>query len=526
MTKAPGAVKAAWEAEGLSRAERVIRFVESLTITSGAHAGRKFLLRPWQRKIVEAWYATGEDGRRLVRTGLMTLGRKNGKTSLCAALALAHLVGPEVERRGQIIGAAKDREQASYVFDEIVAFILDNPAFIARTNIQRHAKIIEDLVSGTKFIATSSDAAKAHGKGGSVIIIDELGQWGSSPAGRDLFTALTTSTGARDQPLTFIISTQTPDEHSVMSEQVAYAKEVLEGRIADPTFSAHLFEVPMEADIWDEANWYAANPGLGDFRSLEEMRIFAERAKHIPAQVAVFRAYYLNQPIRADLHWLSVPIWDECAALDGPPDRGRKCYGGLDLASKSDLSALALWFPNDDGTWDLHLDVWAPEGKITQRTDRVPYRQWAKDGWLHATPGDSTDYGFIEKRIYDVMAAYNLVELGVDPWNARDLNTRLLGNGVPVVEVGQTLANLTTPSKAFETMILKRALRHEGSPLVRWCVGNAVAMIDANENIKPDKRRSPDKIDPVSAAITGLSRALVLENVGGSVYETRGVLAL
>jgi len=237
----------------LSRAERVIRFVESLTITSGAHAGRKFLLRPWQRKIVEAWYATGEDGRRLVRTGLMTLGRKNGKTSLCAALALAHLVGPEVERRGQIIGAAKDREQASYVFDEIVAFILDNPAFIARTNIQRHAKIIEDLVSGTKFIATSSDAAKAHGKGGSVIIIDELGQWGSSPAGRDLFTALTTSTGARDQPLMMAITTAGYDRHSILWELYQHAKKVQEHPDLDPTFLPILYEAPADADWTDEA---------------------------------------------------------------------------------------------------------------------------------------------------------------------------------------------------------------------------------------------------------------------------------
>lgn len=517
-----------WDKPGLSRADRLIAFVESLKVTSGPHAGRPFTLRPWQRDVVQAWYATDADGRRIVNTGLLTVGRKNGKTAFCAALALAHLVGPEVERRGQIIGAAKDRDQASVVFDELVAFILDNPAFIARTNIQRHAKIIEDLTSGSKFTATSSDAAKAHGKGGSVIIIDELGQWGSTQAGRDLYTALTTSTGGRDEPLTFIISTQTPDEHSVMTEMVDYAKRVKAGEILDPGLSAFVYETPMDADIWDEANWAMANPALGDFRSLKEMRTFAARAKQIPAQVNVFRAYYLNQPVRAESHWLPVPIWDEGALLEGPAEKGRKCYLGLDLASKSDLTALAYWFPNEDGTWDLYFDVWAPRGKVVQRAknERAPYQQWVDDGWLESTPGDATDYAFIEKRIYEAMKDYQVVEVAVDPWNAQDLNIRMGQNSVPVIEVGQTLANLTTPSKAFETLILQRKIRHEGSPLVRWCIGNVVAMIDANENIKPDKRRSgPDnKIDPVSAAITGLSRALVLVNQPKSVYEQRGVM--
>jgi phage terminase large subunit-like protein len=518
----------AWDAPGLTPAERVILFVESLTITSGAHAGRKFILRPWQKAIVEAWYATDTEGKRIVRTGLLTLGRKNGKTSLCAALALAHLVGPMTERRGQVVAAASDRDQAALIFDEIAAFILDNPAFARRTNVQRFAKIIEDLPSGTKFSALSSDYKKAHGLSPSVVIVDELAQWGHTQKGRELFTALTTATGARESPLALIISTQTPDEQSLMSELVAYGKEVNSGLIRDEDFSAHVFEVPLDSDPWDEALWGLANPALGDFRSLEEMQSFAERAKRMPAQAAAFRAYYLNQPIRTDQHWLDVEEWSNCAVLSDPPAAGRKCYGGLDLASKSDLTALALWFPNDDGSWDLYFDVWAPQAKIDERAgDRVPYPQWVEDGWLHATPGNTTDNARVEQRIYEVAKTYQLVELGVDPWNARDLTVRLNQNNVNAVEIQQNMATLTTPSKAFESLILQRKIRHEGSPLVRWCVGNAIAVIDANENIRPDKRRSGDKkIDPVSAAITGLARAMILESTAPSVYESRGVVML
>src|SRR4029434_10081259 len=134
-----------------TRAERVIGFIEALTVTAGMHAGRPFRLRDWQKAIIQAWYATDASGRRIVRTGLLTLGRKNGKTSLCAALALAHLVGPEVERRGQVVAVARERDQASLMFDELSAFIRDTPRFMAETNIQRFTKIIEHKPSGTVF---------------------------------------------------------------------------------------------------------------------------------------------------------------------------------------------------------------------------------------------------------------------------------------------------------------------------------------------------------------------------------------
>jgi phage terminase large subunit-like protein len=270
-----------------------------------------------------------------------------------------------------------------------------------------------------------------------------------------------------------------------------------------------------------------ANPALGDFRSLEEMQTLAVRAKKIPAVAAAFKAYYLNQPSRAEGQWLNLEAWDECATTREMPEAGRKVYLGLDLASTRDLTALAMWFPAEDGTWDLRIDSWCPKATIAerQRADKVPYQQWVDAGWLTATPGNVTDYGFVEKRIYALAERYQVVELGADQWNAHDLVARLQQNNVPSVFIPQTLAQLTAPSKEFERLILERKLRHDGSPLVRWCVGNVVALVDSNENIKPDKRPATErKIDPVTAAITGLARALVLAAKGPSVYEARGVM--
>lgn len=515
----------AWENPTLPRADRVIAFIESLRVTSGAHAGRQFLLREWQRVIIRAWYATDAAGKRIVRTGLLTMGRKNGKTSLCAAIALAHLVGPEVEPRGQIVAAASDRDQSGLIFNEIVAFLQDNPALEARCNVQRHAKMIQDMVSGTEFRALSSDAKKAHGLSPSVIILDELAQWGHG-LGQDLYIALTTSTGARAEPLMLIISTQTDDEHALMSEQVDYGKQVASGAIVDPTFSAHIFEVPLTADHWDEAVWPLANPALGDFRSREEMRTFAAKAQRLPSQARMFRLYYLNQRVQAENPWLPLEAWDPCALLpaaEETPTR-RRVFLGLDLSTTTDLSALVRIFPNADGSVDVRADFWCPAEQIAIRSqrDRVDYQTWVDQGFLIATPGPVVDYAAIDATIRAYMAAYDVAAVAVDPWNAQGFIQHLIEDTIPAVKVEQTMRTLTSATKKVEQLVLDGKLRHDGHPVLRWCVRNAIPDIDGNGNVKPSKKRSRERIDGVSALVTGMALAILDE--GPSVYETRGLL--
>lgn len=509
-----------------TRADKVVAFIEGLTVTAGIHAGRPFTLRPWQTAIIRAWYATDADGHRLVRTGLLSMGRKNGKTTLCAAIAMAHLLGPEVEPRGQIVVAASDRDQAGLIYNEVVAFIETNKAWIGRTNIKAHAKLIEDLVSGTQLFVVSSDAKKAHGLSPSVIIIDELAQWGTG-RGVDLYDALDTATGARAEPITLVISTQAADDVALMSELIDYGKRILSGEVTDPTFSPHHFEVPMEADPFDETQWPLSNPALGDFRSLEEMRTAAVKAKAMPARLASFRRYYLNQRVAAEDRWIPPEAWDACQSPATSPLPGRRAFLGLDLSTKRDLSALALLVPDDAGGYDVAVDFWCPKDSIEIRTveDRVPYALWVEEGHLIATPGPVIDYSFIEARVHALCRRYRVDELGADPWNAQDLIARLLADNVPAIEVPQTMAALTSASKAFEGLVFERKLRHDGNPVLRWCVTNAVAREDGNGNIKPDKERSPERIDGLVAIITGLVRALVAPP-GGSVYDTRGLREL
>ena len=273
-----------WEVEGLSRVNRVIAFIESLPITSGVHAGRKFILRPWQKRIIRSIYKTRK-GRRVIKTALITTPRKQGKTALAAALALCHLLGPEAEPRGQCYSAAADREQAAIIFREMVAIVYLMPEFSERCHVKALPREIIDNVTGSVYRALSADARKAHGLSPSFAIYDELAQ----ARDRTLFDNLSSGTGARSEPLVIVISTQSPDPHHILSELVDYGQSVLDVTIEDESFHATIYAAPPDSDPWSVKTWRKCNPALGDFRSLGEFRQFAAQAKRMPSKENVFR---------------------------------------------------------------------------------------------------------------------------------------------------------------------------------------------------------------------------------------------
>jgi phage terminase large subunit-like protein len=406
-----------WEKKGLLRAERVINFLEFLPVTSGFHSGRRLVLREWQKDIIREIYATNGRGKRLVRTALVTLPRKNGKTTISAGLALAHLIGPEAEQRGQVFSAASDREQASIIFREMEAMILTVPEFSSRCSVQTFRKTITDTVTGSIYQALTSDSRKAHGLNVSFCVYDELAQ----SKDRELYDSLTTGTGARKEPLMVVISTQSADPNHIMSELVDYALKIKEGTLPpDPSFYGCIYAAPDDCDPWDEATWYACNPALNDFRSLEEMQIFAEQAKKIPAKESVFRNLYLNQRVAAAAKWIASEDFQACVG-DMPDLSRRECYAGLDLSSTQDLSALSLCFVPQNGEpfHTLHY-AWCPENAIRERSraDRVPYDVWSRQGHIEATPGAVIDYAYILKRIEAVSQQYALRAILFDRWGS------------------------------------------------------------------------------------------------------------
>jgi phage terminase large subunit-like protein len=294
-----------------SAGARAVRLINNLTHTAGPFARQPFNLRPWQQRVVRAIFKTGKDGRRVYRTCLLMLPRKNGKTELAAAIALYCLLF-DGEIGGEIYCAAADLEQASKVFEAMIVMIENDPELDAMVEIIRSQKRIVHRASGSFVRALSAEAYTKHGLNASVVIYDEL----HVAPNRDLWDVLATSQGARLNPLMIAISTAGYDRHSILWELYDHAQKVLENPAIDPTFLPLLFEAPIGADWTDEKVWHQANPALGDFRSLEEMRTMAARAQAIPAQEMTFRRLYLNQWTESAERWISLAAWDSCCVVE------------------------------------------------------------------------------------------------------------------------------------------------------------------------------------------------------------------
>jgi phage terminase large subunit-like protein len=495
-----------------SEAQRAVAFIESLSHSKGAAAGQPFNLRPWQRAIVEQIFGSLDaDGHRVIRTALVELPTRNGKSELAAAIALYMLCGDQ-EQGAEIYSVAIDTDQAALVFNVASTMVRRDPELAARLEIVPSRRRIIHHATESVYKVLSADAPSALGVNASAVIMDELAAWPT----REMFDVMSSRTGSRRAPLTVIITTAGDDEHSVGAETHRYAERVRAGIITDPSFLPVIYAAPEDADPWDEATWRASNPALGDFRSLDEFKVAARQAREIPGREASFRKLYLNQwNTAAETRWLDMAHWDACAEpVDPAALRGQPAIVGLDLSTTTDLSAMVVIFPPDaDGVWDVLAEFWVPADflELRSRRDRVPYTVWAQDGHLHVTPGNTIDYGAIERRIHDLVTVdgFVVVSIGIDPWNTRGLTTKLQSDDLSAVEVQQTMANLSGAAKELERLVLAGRLRHGAHPVLRWCISNAAVDTDANGNLKPSKKRSRERIDGVSALVTALALAHV-----------------
>lgn len=498
----------AWEAPGLTRAERVVAFLETLEVTAGKLAGQAFRVRDWQREILEAIYREDDEGLRPVRTAVLTFGRKNGKTGLAAGLALCHLAGPEAERRGEVYSAANDKEQAGKTFAEMVAMVEVHPILAHRINVKRFGKELEDMETGSIFKALSADVAGKHGLSPSCVIYDELGQ----AANRELYDTLDTAMGARDNPLLMVISTQAATDIAPMSQLVDYGRRVNEGVIDDPSFFLAEYSAPIDADPWDEETWKLANPALGDFLSLGEVKRQAEQARRMPAKEPAFRNLILNQRVASVRTFLGVGEWMVCnGAVDLDRLKGRKCFAGLDLSAVRDLTALVLVFPDDDGAFDVVPFFWLPADGLRDREDddRVPYTAWTAAGHLLTTPGSVINPGYVAAHVARLGEVYDLRMLGFDRWRIDEFQRALVDTGadVPMHPVGQGFKDMSPAVDLLERLVAERRLRHGGHPVLTWCASNTVATPDPAGNRKLDKMRSRGRIDGMVALAMALVTA-------------------
>jgi len=433
---------------------------------------------------------------------LLMMPRKNGKTELIAALAIDGLLF-DGEIGAEVYSAAADKDQAALCFHVAAQMIRNDAVLSARVDIIDSQKRIVDHKTGSFYRAISAEAYTKHGLNASRVLFDEV----HAQPNRELWDVLTSSTGARAQPLTVAISTAGYDRNSILYELYSHAKKVEENPELDRAFLPVIFEAPIGADWTDEKVWHKANPALGDFRSLDEMRAACARAKEIPAQENAFRRLYLNQWTEQASRWIALASWDACKVeIDRASLKGRRCFIGLDLSSTGDLTAAVAVFPDDDG-FDVLPHFFIPAERIPQRVarDRVPYDVWKRDELITATPGSAVDYEYVRKLLLEWDQEFDVRVVAYDPWNATDLINRLEKNdGFTCAKMRQGFATLSAPSKSLEKSIVSKRIRHDGHAVLRWNIANMSVETDAAGNIKPSKELSTERIDGGYALIMAI----------------------
>lgn len=498
-----------------NRIKNIIDFIELLWIPDGKDAGKKrFILQDWQKNIIREVYGPRyENGERVVRQAVLSLGRKNGKSALCAALLIVHLCGSEAVRNGQIASAAQDRGQAAVLFNLAAKMIRMSPELSNRLNIIDSRKTIEDPVSGSSYQALSSESKTKHGMSLSTIFCDELGQAGSN---RELYDVLTTSQGAHTSPLIWVLSTQAADDRALLSQIIdSILATQREGDLTQRE-RCFLFTVPDDADVFDEKNWILANPAISTFRSLDDMRQRAESAKKMPDSLSSFKNLFCNMRCAVDGRFITADVWRDNG---GEPDMGAfddyPCTSGLDLSSKNDLTALVLSCRDSEGVVHVKPFFWMPGDAIQQKEfqDMVPYGSWVKQGFIDAPDGKVISYGFVAQKIIKLSKMYDISWLRFDRWKIDDLLKEFNelefeywidgkdapNGGLRLIPTGQGYRGANAQVEALQDLLVEGKIRHGMNPPLTQAAASVRVETDASSNRKWSKVKSIGRIDGIVA---------------------------
>lgn len=477
----------------IKRSTRNIDWIERhCRIPEGKFVGQPVKLCKFQKDVIRGIYDTP------TRRAIISFGRKNAKSTLSAFLLLLHLCGPESVANSQLFSAAQSRDQAAILFALASKIVRMSPGLAEYVTIRDTAKQLYCAERGTLYRALSAEASTAFGLSPVFVVHDELGQVRGPRS--ELYEALETASAAQAAPLSIIISTQAPTDADLSSLLIDDAKSC-----ADPLQKVWLYTAPMDSDPFSEDAIRAANPAFDAFMNKAEVLQMAADAKRLPSREASYRNLILNQRVEAHSPFISRAIWQSNGETAESMD-GRDVYGGLDLSSVADLTALVL-ASERDGAWDIAPTFWLPGDGIEakSRADRVPYDVWQRQGHLLTTPGAAIEYEFIAECLRGVFDRCNVVALAFDRWAMNHLTPWLVKAGFSEDELarfvpfGQGFKDMSPALRGLESLLLAGKLRHGGHPVLTMCAANAVAVADPAGNRKLDKHKARGRIDGMVA---------------------------
>lgn len=486
----------------MTRGQRNIQWIEAhCRIPEGKFVGQPVKLAKFQKDLIRKVYDTP------TRRAIISFGRKNAKTTLSAFLLLLHLVGPEARPNSQLFSAAQSRDQAAILFALAAKTVRLSPDLSQYVTIRDTAKQLFCPDLGTLYRALSADASTAYGLSPVFTVHDELGQVKGPRS--ELYEALETASAAQDDPLSIVISTQAPTDADLLSVLI---DDALTG--ADPKVKCFLYSAPDDWDPFSDEAIRAANPAFDHFMNKDEVRDQAKSAKRMPSREANYRNLILNQRVEARNPFVTRVVWEENGAIPDDLD-GKAVFGGLDLSSVSDLTALVL--TTDEG--DIHPTFWLPEEGLPEksRSDRVPYDVWAANGYLNTTPGRAIEYEFIADHLRMVFDRYDVRAIAFDRWNMRFLRPWLEKVGFTddelerFVEFGQGFMSMSPALRELESQLLAKKLKHGKHPVLSMCAANCTTISDPAGNRKFVKSKQTGRIDGMVALAMAVG---VMPNAG------------
>lgn len=448
-------------------------------------------------------------------------------TFLAATIGSQGLIA-DGEEGPEVYSAATTRDQASLVFKDAKNCLSGSPLLSKHVKIFTHA-ITCPANNGT-FQAVSSDYNFLQGKGPYRVVIDEL----HAHKNRDVYDALKTGMGARQNAMLFCITTAGFDRSSICWERREFARQVLEKHIEEPTFFAFISCADVEEDFCDPLVWWKANPNLDISLQRDYLESESRKARASAAAENTFRRLHLNMWTQQSVRWLPMHLWDSCGEQFTEADLlGRECFAAVDFASTRDTNALACLFPFDDGSYRLLCWFWVPEESSSERAEqeRRQVMNWAEQGYIRRTHGNVADFdGQIPSDLLDILGKFEVRSLAYDPWGAAEaVIQKIVNGGFPlekIVKFRQTIGQFAAPTKEFERLVASGKLLHNRDPVLRWMASNVAVWEDCNGNIRPDKANSADKIDGIVAGIMALSEAKFGESEEPNWDYTPGDLAL
>lgn len=531
------------------RADHVCGFFENLLVhTKGTQYRKRFLLRDWQRDEIlrplfgrVRWSEEHQTYVRQYRIAYIEMARKNGKSQILAGIMLYLLFG-DGEHSAELTSVAKDREQAGAVFDVASQMVLLQPILSKGAKVIPSTKRIVRPKTNSVYKVKAADGGRLLGGNPSGVAADEILAW-PTPSGAEVWNALRSGMGSMDrlQPLMVAATTAPAADESFGADLHRRMVRVVEDPEREPHVFAWIKNLPLDADIYDERNWYIPNPALGDFLSLEEMRSMALEARNDPVAELSFRRFQLNQTLGSEVHWMPMHLWDECegtlygdaqATLDA--FAGRECWMGIDLAARQDLTSICYLFPDDDGeSVDLVWRHWMPR-EAYERLNKANGEKlsvWAKQGWLTVTEGDVLDFTAVYEAVDSDAQRFTVLGIDADRWSS-DPVLQEIGYRTYITDVMAYQNDFNHMSdgmhRLFE-MVVEQKVRHHGNPVARWCFDCCEARLHTSDpdlvmpaKIKRDQ--SSNRIDAVPASIMAVNAWWTRGKEVESVYNTQDLL--